>query len=289
MTILHMLILILLSFSASIFANSNKPVISDSALFTINNSFPLMARIDTGASRTSINATNIKISNGHKNMKLNVGKKVSFNIIDENGYIFPTSTKVLAVRTVITPQGKEHRYLVQISLTWNGKESKVKVNLRDRSNLKYKLLIGRDWLNQNALVDVAPKTIIGGVADYFVANDFPITARVDTGAESTSINATNIEVHKSSKKMTNNVGKMISFDITNGKGDVKRLSAIISQVTEISNAIGSEYRYKVALKIQWQNRIQMLEVNLKDRSRLTYKMLIGRDWLANNAIVDSSL
>lgn len=274
---------------STIVMSTEKPIISDTASFTVNKSIPLIARIDTGASRSSINATDIKVKNANKNMKENVGKQVSFNIVDAKDNKFPVSTKILDVKTIKTPQGKEHRYLVSLLLDWNGNESKVKVNLRDRGNLEYKLLIGRDWLNENALVDVAPKPIIGGVADYLIADDFPITARVDTGAASTSINATNIKVHKSSKKMTNNVGKMISFDITNKKGDVKRLSAIISQVTEITNAIGSEYRYKVSLKIQWKNRIQMLDINLKDRSKLTYKMLIGRDWLATNAIVDSSL
>lgn len=290
MSLIHRLMFLFLFITFSATVNSKeKPIISDSASFTVNQSIPLIARIDTGASRSSINAVNIKVKNANKNMKDNVGKQVSFNIVDAKGKKFPLTTKILAVKTIKTPQGKEHRYLVSLFLTWQGKESKLKVNLRDRRNLEYKLLIGRDWLNENALVDVAPKAIIGGVAEYIVADDFPIVARVDTGAASTSINATNMKVHNSSKKMTNNVGKMISFDISNSDGKYKRLSAIISQVTEITNAIGSEYRYKVAIKIQWQDRIQILDMNLKDRTKLTYKMLIGRDWLATNAIVDTSL
>lgn len=270
-------------------SSKDKTIISDSALFNVNQSIPLIARIDTGASRSSINAKNIKVKNAHTNMQDNVGKIVTFNIVDAKGVKFPISTKILAVKTTKTPQGREHRYLVALSLTWNGKESKIKVNLRNRSNLKYKLLIGRDWLNKNALVDVNPKGVIGPVADFRVDDDFPITARVDTGAASTSINATNIKVNNSSVKMTQNIGKLISFDIINNQGDVKRLSATIIKVTEVTNAISSEYRYKVALKIKWQNKVQMLNMNLKDRTKLTYKMLIGRDWLRNNAIVDTSL
>lgn len=270
-------------------ASNIKPVISDSAAFIINHSIPLIARMDTGASRSSINAKNIKVKNASKRMKDNIGKVVSFNVVDTQGIEYPISTKILAVKTITMPQGKENRYLISLSLTWNGKESKVMVNLCDRSNLQYKLLIGRDWLNINALVDVNPKQIIGGVAQYIVADDFPIIARTDTGAASTSINATNIKVHNNANKMTNNVGKIIDFDITNNKKEVKRLSATITQVIEVTNAIGSEYRYKVAIKIQWQNKIQMLNMNLKDRTNLTYKMLIGRDWLGDNAIVDSSL
>lgn len=265
-----------------------KPIISDSAVFLVNGDIELDARIDSGATRSSINAHNISVKDANKKMKKNIGKMVRFDIVNSAGKKFPMHSKIIDVKTVKTPQGREHRYLVEIELTWNGKKTKLAVNLRDRSNLEYKLLIGRDWLNDNALVDVAPKAVIGEVADFIMAEDFPMQARIDTGAASTSINATNIEVHDSAHRMTNNVGKLVSFDITNKDGKVKRITAPIEQVVPITNAIGSEYRYKIKMKIQWNNRIQMLNVNLRDRSKLTYKMLIGRDWLADNAIVDTA-
>ncbi len=37
---------------------------------------------------------------------------------------------------------------------WNGKNKSIPVNLRDRSELEYKLLIGRNWLEGDYLVDV---------------------------------------------------------------------------------------------------------------------------------------
>lgn len=287
---------LLLLIPMSTFANSthlaihqhDKPIISDSAQFLVNDNIKLDARIDSGATRTSINAHNIVVKDANKKMKKNIGKTINFDIVNSQGKAFPISSKIIDVKTVKTPQGREHRYLVELYLTWNGKKTKLAVNLRDRSKLEYKLLIGRDWLNDNAVVDVAPKAVIGEVADFIMAEDFPMQARIDTGAASTSIDATNIEVHDSAHRMTNNVGKLVSFDITNKDGKVKRITAPIEQVVEINNAIGSEYRYKVKMKIQWNNRIQMLNVNLKDRSKLTYKMLIGRDWLADNAIVDTA-
>jgi hypothetical protein len=287
-------IFFLLFFTSICFATSavhqhKKPVIADTAEFLINNEIPLTARIDSGASRSSVNAQDIVVKDANKKMKKNVGKQINFDLVNGNGKHYAMQSTILAVKTIKTPQGKEFRYLVPLTFTWNGKSTKVEVNLRDRSNLEFKLLIGRDWLNDNAVIDVAPKSMIAGVADFIINDDFSLTARVDTGAASTSINATNISVTNASKKMTNNIGKIVSFDVTNKDGKVKHISTPIEQVVEISNAIAAEYRYKVKLKIQWNDRIQMLSINLKDRSKLTYKMLIGRDWLSTNAIVDTNL
>lgn len=279
----------ILSFANTSIHQHKKPIISDSAVFIVNKDIHMIARIDSGATRSSINAHNLSVKDADSKMKNNVGKMISFDIVDAKGNNHPLKTKILDVKTIKTPQGKEHRYLVDLYFTWNGQQSKIAVNLRDRTKLEYKLLIGRDWLNTNAIVDVAPKSIISGVEDFTLAEDFNLTARIDTGAASTSINATDIKVLNSSQKMTNNVGKLVNFTMTNSNGKSKRITAPIVQVVEINNAIGVEYRYKVQMKIQWNDRVQMLDVNLKDRSKLTYKMLIGRDWLSNNAIVDTAL
>ncbi|WP_368730444.1 hypothetical protein [Poseidonibacter lekithochrous] len=42
-----------------------------------------------------------------------------------------------------------------MDLELNGKNKAVAVSLRNRSKLEYKLLIGRDWLNNDYLVDVS--------------------------------------------------------------------------------------------------------------------------------------
>lgn len=285
---------LLLSVPIFCFANNaihqhSKPVISDAATFIVNDDFNMVARIDSGATRSSVNAHNITVKDADSKMKNNIGKAISFIIIDAKGDKHLIQSTVLDVKTIKTPQGRDHRYLVNMFFSWNGQQSKIAVNLRDRTKLEFKLLIGRDWLNKNAVVDVAPKSIIGGVEQFILAEDFKVKARVDTGAASTSINATDISVQNSAVKMTNNVGKLVSFTMVNQQGNTKRITAPIVQVVEINNAIGMEYRYKVAMKIQWNQRIQTLNVNLKDRTKLTYKMLIGRDWLSNNAIVDTSL
>jgi len=266
---------------------THKPVIGEAANFLINGHASFRARIDSGATGTSINAHNIVIADASETMEENKGKQISFNIIDENGKPTAIQSKIERINKVTTPQGVEHRYVVPMTLTWNGKTSIASINLRDRSRMEYKLLIGRDWLNNHAVIDVDPKPIIGEVADYIVDGDLAFTARVDTGATSTSINAINIEIKNGSKNEIDNMGKSISFDIVNNKNKRKRITTKIKDVINVHNAIGTESRYQVAMKIEWQGKRQTLDFNLKDRSKLTYKLLIGRDWIGENAIVDT--
>lgn len=44
--------------------------------------------------------------------------------------------------------------MVRLPLRWHGITKNEEVNLRDRSAMRYKLLIGRNWLAKDFLVDV---------------------------------------------------------------------------------------------------------------------------------------
>lgn len=276
-----------LSYAGDPTENSNKPVIGEAANFLINGHASFRARIDSGATSTSINAHNIIIAGANDVMKENKGKQISFDIIGADGESTHIQSKIERISKVITPQGAEYRYVVAMTLTWNGKTSIASINLRDRSRMEHKLLIGRDWLDKHAVIDVAPRPTVGEIADYIIDGDLVFTARVDTGATSTSINAINIEIEDAAKKQSDNIGKLISFDIVNNKGEQKRITTKIKGVIKVSNSISSEMRYKVDMSIEWQGKQQTLTFNLRDRSELTHKLLIGRDWIGDNAIVDT--
>lgn len=275
------------SFAGNPTKSASKPAIGEAANFLINGHAVFRARIDSGATSTSINAHNIIITEASESMIDNKGKSISFEIINEKGISTQVQSKIKRINKVTTPQGIEHRYVVPMTLTWNGQTSIAFINLRDRSRMEYKLLIGRDWLNGRAVIDVAPKASIGEIADYIIAGNLAFTARIDTGATSTSINAINIKIEDAAKKENDNIGKTISFDIVNNDNKSKRITTQIKDVITVSNSISSEKRYQVDMEIEWQGKRQRLAFNLKDRSKLTYKLLIGRDWISNNAIVDT--
>jgi hypothetical protein len=114
-----------------------------------------LARIDTGAKMTSINAQNIKIENPNKNKEENIGKKISFDVINEKNEQYKFVTNIVGIKQVRNAQGVETRYMVPLTLRWKDFEKKINVNLRDRTKMTYKLLIGRDWLMDDFVVDVS--------------------------------------------------------------------------------------------------------------------------------------
>ena len=86
----------------------------------------LQARIDTGASRSSIDM--------HTVADLQIGPIVKNS-------------------TVVSAHGKTVRPVVFADIEIGGKKMKSSFNIMDRSNLKYKILIGRNILKRGFLID----------------------------------------------------------------------------------------------------------------------------------------
>lgn len=115
------------------------------------------ARIDTGAATTSIHATNIEIvgqEDEGDDMRDHLGDTVKFTTYNEENVATQHTGRIIKVSKIRNAQGVERRYAVRMHLEFNGEDKKVAVNLRDRSKLDYKLLIGRNWLEGDYLVDV---------------------------------------------------------------------------------------------------------------------------------------
>lgn len=130
------------------------------------------------------------------------------------------------------------------------------------------------------------KKVIGETASFVIDDEAEFVARIDTGAETTSIHAIDLEVEQEDADMRKNIGKVIHFTLENEKGQQWRTSAIVRNVIRIKNSQGVERRYKVPLRVGWDTINKTIDVNLRDRSKMEYKLLIGRDWLAREVVVD---
>lgn len=248
------------------------------------------ARMDTGAANTSLHATDLEIEGGSAaKMKDNIGKTLWFTTQNEAGEARRLSAKIVKVSRVKNSQGSETRYMVALHLGFDGKERQVKVNLRDRSHMDYRLLIGRNWLKDKYIVDVAEKQLIGSVAMInIVEAGLRYNTRIDTGAVENSLHAVDLKVDAGVADMEQNVGKMITFTTENELGERQRIRSRIVETSLIRNAQGSEIRYMIELNMGEPGKEYKTRVNLRDRSKMTNKLLIGRNWLQGHYIVDVS-
>ncbi len=100
------------------------------------------ARIDTGAATSSLDARNIAIK----------GKTVEFNLAPEYGGR-KISLPLLKLKTVKSAEAKDQRPVVIVELCIGSRRVRTRMNLNDRSKVKYPILIGRNTLMRDFVVD----------------------------------------------------------------------------------------------------------------------------------------
>lgn len=113
-------------------------------------------------------------------------------------------------------------------------------------------------------------------------------ARVDTGAQRCSLHVAEWEIPDKAPTMAENVGKTIRFRLENRCGKSWWLERQIAEVALIRNAEREELRYMVPLKLYLRGVQREVLVSLNDRSEMRYAMLVGRNYLAGQFVVDVS-
>lgn len=108
-------------------------------------SMELLGRVDTGAATTSVHAESVRADGG----------MVSFDLIDEDGRRVPMRRRIVRTGMVHNAERSEKRVYVEMTLQYAGLTKRVLVNLNDRAHLTYPLLLGRNWLKDDFVVDVA--------------------------------------------------------------------------------------------------------------------------------------
>tara|TARA_Y100001970_G_scaffold291600_1_gene429397 strand:+ start:3011 stop:3475 length:465 start_codon:yes stop_codon:yes gene_type:complete len=112
-------------------------------------------------------------------------------------------------------------------------------------------------------------------------DNFKIKAKIDTGARSSAIQATNIEVYK--KRRVN----WIKFEIFQSNNRLFMDTKLVCY-KKIKNSFGdTEIRPVIRLKIQIGDEIWNTDISLAKRNGLTYPMLIGRSTLNKKHIIHS--
>ena len=132
-----------------------------------------------------------------------------------------------------------------------------------------------------------PRRVIGSTAEI-TAPDAGIRylARVDTGARASSIHSDSWTIAGESDTIEENVGKVIRFRTSNRQGDHVWVERRIAEVREIRTSEGTELRYMVLMTLQYGGVTKQVKVSLNNRAHMSYAMLLGRDFLANDFLVD---
>lgn len=111
--------------------------------------------------------------------------------------------------------------------------------------------------------------------------DLVLEAKLDTGAETSSVHAPDPEV------FDKDGDEWVRFRITNNDGDEHVYERPVERTVRIRSASGTTRRHVVKLAICLGNVKRESEVNLSDREEMSSEMLIGRNFLAGHVLVDA--
>ena len=111
--------------------------------------------------------------------------------------------------------------------------------------------------------------------------DFAIKAKVDTGARTSALHATQIKEYDKNGKI------LVSFRLHQSSKHIDITTQLIKYLKITSSFGNSEIRPLIRLKIRLGERSWFTEVTLTKRTRMTYPMLIGRNTLMKKYLIHS--
>jgi len=130
------------------------------------------------------------------------------------------------------------------------------------------------------------KQLIGNVEDIHIEPpDVVLPARVDTGAESSSLDARDL------KEFMRDGSPWVRFHTVDSRGQpTKDIEQPVVRHVRIQQANSTEVERRpvVRLQVRIGGHTELAEFTLSDRSHLTYPVLIGRNVLSDVMVVDVS-
>ncbi|MGD9632681.1 MAG: RimK/LysX family protein [Pirellulales bacterium] len=141
---------------------TSKHVIGATATITeLTTGLPFSARIDTGAASCSIHTIKWEIKDPAKRPADNVGKPIRLLIKNDQGdekWIDTVIAGRVRIRNSALDDEDYHgRYKVKLPFEWNGFKKEVEVTINDRTEMEFPLLMGRNYLSGDFVVDVDAK------------------------------------------------------------------------------------------------------------------------------------
>lgn len=130
----------------------------------------LKAKIDTGAATSALHA--IRSRSYKENGKWFV--QFDTHPLQKNVQLVKTCiAKLIDHRTVASSTGeKQNRYVIETPLTLGGYTWAIEITLTNRANLGYRMLLGRQALENFALIDLSRSFCLGKITRKFALKTY---------------------------------------------------------------------------------------------------------------------
>ncbi len=113
-----------------------------------------------------------------------------------------------------------------------------------------------------------------------------IKAKIDTGARTSALHASDIQVHWKKGR------RFIQFAVYPLQGNIQikiHCEALLTDERMITSSNGCrEHRYIIKTQIKIANQVREIELSLSNRDPLKFRMLLGREALKNLAVIDTA-
>ncbi|CAM2873770.1 RimK/LysX family protein [Vibrio rarus] len=215
------------------------------------------------------------------------GEQASFYIPNKDG----SGTKVIKKVERKIRVGQTVRPVLKEEIRIGDKKMTIEfaIDVIDKGDAPY-FAIGRAFSKDGILVNTRTEDLLdprplyraGYIEKAQVAGlTFPV--KLDTGADISSMNALNIKRYQQDNK------EMVSFDYKNADGLQHHFTKEVIGIMRIRAKAGEKpnERPVVLMDIKLGDVNKTVRVNLQDRSRFEYSMILGKNFLKNGFIVSS--
>lgn len=136
--------------------------------------------------------------------------------------------------------------------------------------------------NDTATAGMADKAVIGWIEPVRIdPGGLRFTAKIDTGADSTSLNASDVQAFTRGGK------RWVRFQVRDDNDKAMELERPLERTVKIKRHLGlSQRRFVVRLGLCIDGRYLLADVNLVDRKRFKYQVLVGRKDTKGRFLVD---
>ena len=147
-------------------------------------------------------------------------------------------------------------------------------------------IMGSASAEQNASIinaNLKDYAVYGHVEEVaLMPGEIEIKARLDTGASRSSLNARDIELVEEGGR------QWVRFIFDDHEGNHHEMMQPLVETITIKQASGRQHRYVVELGLCVGEHYEKNLFTLADRSKMTYPVLVGRNFLKNSVLVSST-